>query len=247
MAHFDRDATGGQQWTRDLPIYAAAANIKRGAFIRWGTTDGTNQGFAIPCPVNTSLGSEFIGVTEAAFAGATLDNDPSAGTKYLLTPCTINPHAIYMAKFDNSFGANALTATSATAGSKTVVVTSGENLGGGWLMFDNYELHYVLSSSSGTYTLLSALSAAISTSNKVAKLLYPSATKVSLSADFSYFATNITSAGAVEMTVIDLFVKAKGIDYGFLDPTKHDGLILPSTGFTPYVEAAVQSTAHFLL
>jgi hypothetical protein len=141
MAIFRRDSTGAQQWVKALPIYAAAANLNKGIFVKNGVTDGTNLGFVIPVAVNTALSGSFVGLTEAAFAGATLDNDPSAGTKYLKTDCTINPTAIYGAKYDNALtGARWTNGLAVTGVGATTVVTSGENIGGGWLFFDNFEL-----------------------------------------------------------------------------------------------------------
>lgn len=246
MAVFDKDATGGQQWVKQLPIESASANLKAGAFVKWGPTDGTDRGFIIPCPVNTALSGLFVGILEQAWAGATLDNAATLGTTYLKAGVTINPHAIYRAQIDNTFGSNALAVTGVGA---TTVVTSGENIGNGWLMFDNYELHYVLSCSSGTYTTKSSTSSAITTSSKVAKLYYPSCAKVPLTADYTQIATNVAAAAAVEISVLELFIKAVGFDWVELDPTKHDNIILPgsSTVNTPAVWATVQSTQHFLM
>lgn len=246
MAVFHLDATGGQEWVKYLPIESASANLVQGAFVKWGSTDGTDRGFLIPCPVNTGLSGLFAGVLNQAWPGATLDNAATLGTTYLKAPVTINPHAMYRAQFDNSFGANALTTTGVGA---TTVVTSGENIANGWLMFDNYELHYVLSCSSGTYTTKTATSAAITTANKVAKLLYPSAAKSCLTADYTKLGTNVAAQGAVEISVFELFIKAVGFDWVELDPTKHDNIILPgsSTVNTPAVWATVQSTQHFLM
>ena len=248
MAIFRRDSAGSQQWVKSMPIYAAGANIVKGAFVKNGVTDGTNLGFIIPVAVNTALSGSFVGITEAPFAGATLDNDPSAGTKYLKTDCTINPLGIYGAKYDNALtGARWTNGLSVTGVGATTVVGSGENIGGGWLFFDNFELHYVLSSSSGTYTTLTATSAAITTANKVAKILYPGAPKTTLKATYDQIGIGTAAQGAVELCTITNLIRAVGLDWVELDPTKHDGLILPSAGGTPEIWAEVQSTQHFLL
>lgn len=245
MAIFRRDSSGAQQWVKSMPIYAAGANIKKGAFLKNGVTDGTNLGFLIPVAVNTALSGSFVGLTEAPFAGATLDNDPSGGTKYLKTDVTINPLGIYGVKYDNAkTGSRWTNGLSVTGVGATTVVTSGENIGGGWLFFDNGELHYVLSSSSGTYTTLTATSAAITTANKVAKILYPGAPKTCLAATYDTLGINVAAQGAVELCVITNFIRDVGFDWVELDPTKHDNLILSSTA---EIWAEVQSTQHFLL
>jgi hypothetical protein len=247
MAVWYRDAIMGMQWKRALPLYGAGTTIKKGAFIQVGLTDGTNEGFGVVCGTNTSLATKFIGITEQAFVAATLDNDPSAGTKYILTDCNIGPGSIYLAQYDN-----ALTGTSWTNGlavtgvGATTVVTSGENLGGGWLFFDNFELRYVLSSSSGTYTTKSSTSAAITTANKVAKIMYPFAKLATLTTDATQIGIATAAAGAEQFTFFDNLIKAPGFDYISLDPTKHDGVILPSAAYTPQIWAEVMCTQHYL-
>lgn len=247
MAVFDRDATGAQQWIKPIPLYGAATNIVSGAFVKWGVTDGTNLGFGVIVGTNTALSGKFIGITEQAFAAATLDNDPSAGTKYLLSQCTINPFGIYLAQYDNALTSsrwtNGLTVTGVGA---TSVVSSGENIGGGWLFFDNFELHYVLSSSSGTYTTKSATSSAITTANKVAKIMYPGAPKITLVTACDKIGIATAAQGAEEFVVVDNFIKCPGFDFVSLDPTKHDNIILPSSAMTPQIWASVMNTQHFL-
>lgn len=248
MAIFALDSTGAQQWKKAIPLYGAAANIVKGAFIKMGIVDGTNQGFGIITAANSSLANEFIGITEAAFAAATLDNDPSAGTKYLLTDCTINPKGIYLTKYDNALtGARWTNGLAVTGVGATTVVTSGENLGGGWLFFDNFELRYVLSSSSGTYTTKSATSAAITTTNKVAKIMYPGAKLLTLTTACDQIGIATAAAGAEQFTVLDNFIHCPGYDWVSLDPTKHDGLILPSSAYTPEIWANIQCVGHHFL
>lgn len=247
MAIFDRDSTGAQQWKKPIPLYGAATNIAAGAFIVKGVTDGTNQGFGVIMPTNTALSLKFMGITEGPFNAATLDNDPSAGTKYLLTDCTINPKGIYLAQYDNALtGARWTNGLATTGVGATTVVTSGENIGGGWLFFDNFELRYVLSSSSGTYTTKSATSSAITTTNKVAKIYYPMAPKATVITAATQLGIATAAQGAVELCVLENFIKCPGFDFVLLDPTKHDGLILPSAAYTPQIWGAVQSTQHFL-
>lgn len=247
MAIFVQDSTGAQQWKKAIPLYGAGTNIVKGAFIVRGVTDGTNLGFGVVNPTNTALALKFIGITEAAFAAATLDNDPSVGTKYLLTDCTINPKGIYAAKYDNALtGARWTNGLAVTGVGATTVVSSGENISGGWLFFDNFELHYVLSSSSGTYTTKTSTSAAITTANKVAKILYPMAPKTTVTTAADQIGIATAAQGAEELCTLENYIHCPGFDWVSLDPTKHDNIILPSAAFTPEIWAYVQSTQHFL-
>lgn len=247
MAFFVQDSTGAQQWKKAMPLYGAATNIVKGAFVVRGVTDGTNLGFGVIMPTNTALALKFIGITEQVFAAATLDNDPVGGTKYILTDCTINPKGIYAVKYDNALtGARWTNGLTTTGVGATTVVTSGENIGGGWLFFDNFELRYVLSSSSGTYTTKSATSAAITTANKVAKIMYPMAPKTTLITAGDQLGIATAAQGANELAVLENYIRCPGMDWVLLDPTKHDGLILPSAAYTPEIWAYCQSTQHFL-
>lgn len=246
MAIWYRDAFMGQQWKRALPLFGNATTIKKGAFIQWGLTDGTNEGFAVVCGTNTSLATKFIGITEQAFVAATLDNDPATGLKYILTDCNIGPGSIYLAQYDNALTAGVWTNGLAFTGSGTApVISSGENLGGGWLFFDNFELRYVLSSSSGTYTTKSTISAVAGT-NKIAKILYPGAKLCTLITDATQIGIATAAAGAEQFVFFDNLIKAPGFDFVSLDPTKHDGVILPSAAYTPQIWAEVMCTQHYL-
>jgi hypothetical protein len=247
MAVFSYDAAGGAEFKKVLPIYAAAANLLKGAFIKWGTTDGTNRGFAIPTPVNSDLASEFIGILAQPFAGATLDNDPNAGTKYIGADCLVGPNHVYRTQYDTTLsGSNFATGlTMTTCSSTSIVVTSGESISGGWLFTDAGYLHYVLASSTGTYTLKSAVNAAETTSNKALKLGYVSMPKVTLKSTFEQISGGTAAQGAVQLSVLDIFIKAVGFDFVTLDPTKHDGLNLPISG-SPQFFADVISTQHFM-
>jgi hypothetical protein len=247
MAVYYGDSTGAQQWKKALPLYGAGTNIKQGAFVVKGVTDGTNLGFFVVMPANTALSLKFAGITETLFAAATLDNDPATGLKYILTDCTINPKGLYQAKYDNALtGARWTNGLTVTGVGATTVVTSGENISGGWLFFDNFELHYVLSSSSGTYTTKTATSAAITTANKVAKIMYPGAPKGTVITDATQIGIATAAQGAIEIAFIDNYIHAPGYDWVALDPTKHDNIILPSAAYTPEIWAIVQSTQHFL-
>lgn len=247
MAIFWGDSTGAQQWKKAIPLYGAGTNIKQGAFVVRGVTDGTNLGFGVVMPANTALALKFLGIAEALFAAATLDNDPVTGLKYILTDCTINPKGLYQAKYDNALtGARWTNGLAVTGVGATTVVTSGENISGGWLFFDNFELHYVLSSSSGTYTTKTSTSSAITTTNKVAKILYPFAPKTTVITDATQIGIATAAQGAVELATIDNQIHCPGFDWVSLDPTKHDNIILPSSVYTPEIWAIVQSTQHAL-
>ena len=70
--------------------------------------------------------------------------------------------------------------------------------------------------------------------------------KVTIWTTYDKLSIGTAAQGAVQMNVLDMFIKAVGFDFVSLDPTKHDGLILPSTVYTPQIWAEVQCTQHYL-
>lgn len=222
---FAYDLAGGQQLKRAIPLYGAGANIKAGAAVARGVTAGTNQGMGI---VAASTNNNFIGVTENLFAGATLDNDPNNGTKYLLTDVTINPLGVWEAEFNQTTG---LTVASVAGGNPTV--TSGEDISGGYLAVISGPavgyLSYVKSVSAGAYTLKTP-NTVITTASKVMKINQLYAPKADLTTDGTSILSTTAAQGSFLTRVLETKVVAVGFDHQFLDPTKHDGITFP-TGF----------------
>jgi hypothetical protein len=247
-----QSAVGGQYWKLAVPLFGNATNIVKGAAIVRGTTAGTNQGFGIVAPSNSSMSSGlFLGVTEQPFNAATIDNDPSAGTKYLKADLCVDPKQCYEAQYDNALTAgvftNGLTMTAVTTATPSVTVTSLENISGGWLFFDNGELHYVLSVSSGVATLKTATSAAISTANKVAKILPLFDPLLTLTTTADKIGIGTAAQGGVQATVLENYIRSVGFDNVLLDPTKTDNIIFPIVnGVFPAIYSLIQFTQSAL-
>lgn len=246
-----QSAVGGQYWKMPYPLFGNGTNIVKGAAIVRGTTEGTNQGFGIVAPANTSMAGLFLGVTEQPFNAATLDNDPSAGTKYLKADLMIDPKQCYEAQYDNALTAgvftNGLTLTAVTTATPSVTVTSLETIAGGWLFFDNGELHYVLSVSVGVATLKTATSAAITVANKVAKIYYLGEPLITLTTAADKIGIATAAQGAVQASVIENYVRSVGFDNVLLDPTKTDNIIFPTVnGVFPAIYSLICFTQSWL-
>lgn len=247
-------SVGSQTWIKGLPLFGNATSIVKGAAIVKGTTAGTNQGYGIVAPANTSMTHGlFLGVTESAFSAATIDNDPSAGTKYILTTVCIDPDGMYEIQYDNAGTTNytnGLTLTAVTTGTPSVTVTSLEAIDGGWMSFlttAGIELHYVASVSAGVATLKSATSALVTTATKAAKHLPLFSPKITLTTTADKFAISTAAQGAVEAFVIENYVRGIGYDNILLDPTKTDGVVLPViNGVVPAVYARIKFAESFL-
>jgi len=243
----------GQSWKKAWPLFGNATNIVKGAAIVRGTTQGTNQGYGIVAPANTSMAGLFLGVTDQPFNAATLDNDPSGGTKYLLTDLEMNSKNLYEAQYDNALSGtplvftNGLTLTAVTTGTPSVTVTSLETISGGWLFFDNGELHYVASVSGGVATLKTATSAGITTANKVAKIYYLGAPLLTLTTAADKIGIATAAQGAVQATVLENYVRSVGFDNVILDPTKTDNIIFPTVnGVFPAIYSLIEFTQSVL-
>lgn len=224
---FSYDLTGGAQLKRAIPLFGNGTNIKAGAAVIRGTTDGTNQGYGV---ISASTTNNFIGVTESLFAAATLDNDPSLGTKYLLTDVTINPFAVYECEYSQTTG---LTVASVQAGTG-VTITSGETIGGGWLLGVGAPglglLAYVDSSTGGAYTLKTPTGNPWTTASKLIKIMHLYAPKVALTTDGTQILGTTAGQGGWLVRILENKVVAAGFDHQFLDPTKHDNITF-ATGF----------------
>lgn len=245
-------STAGNTWKKALPLFGNATNIVKGAVVVKGTTAGTNQGYGIVAPANTSMTHGlFLGVTESLFAAATLDNDPATGAKYILTDVTIDPDGLYEAQYDNAGTTNytnGLTIASIATGFPTV--TSLEAIDGGWMSFlttAGIELHYVLSVSAGAATLKTVMSSLITTSTKAAKIYPLFSPKVTLTTAADKLGIGTAAQGAVEAAVIENYVRGVGYDNILLDPTKMDNVTLPLVNsVVPAVYATIKFTESFL-
>lgn len=218
------DLCGGQSWKMQIPLFGNGTSIAKGAAVQRGATGGTNQGYGV---IGSSTYNNFIGVTEAAFAAATTDNDPSAGTKYILTDVLVAPDGVWAADYDTSFGANALTIASMSATPGNPTVTSLEDIGGGWLLGDDGFLSYVESVSTGAATLKSAASWVAGT-NKVIKIMHLFAPKIDLTTAATKIKGNTAAQGSGLVRVLGNFMRAIGFDQVALDPTKHSGITVSS-------------------
>lgn len=226
----------GATFSLKIPLFGNATTINKGAAVMRGTTDGTNLGYGI---VGASTLSSFIGVTEEPFVAATLDNTPSTGTRYLQTTVLCSPNGIWAADYQTSFltsGTDCLAIASTPT--TTPVVTSGENIGGGWLLGSDGFLTYVESSSTGTYTLKTTATAANNpagawtTATTVIKILPMYDPKCDLNTTADVIKCGTAAQGSWNVRVIRNFIRAVGYANVELDPTKHSGINLWRTTAT---------------
>lgn len=227
---FHYDLSGAQQTYMDIPVYGNAANMLEGALVARGATPGTNQGFGILAPTGLAAVLGLLGELHTnSVAGADSKQD---GTAYTFRKVLINPFAVLLAEW--STGAIAVAGVS----SATVTITSLEDdIDGGWLLGSDGQLQYLVASASGSCTTKSASGWTTSiTVQKITPLFHATTT---LSTDSTKL-NQAAAAGTGKARIIQNYIKANGVPFQKLDPTKHSGLTLTS----PVVYSDVLFTDH---
>jgi len=215
---FHYDLTGAQQIYKPYPVYGAGANIKEGALVAKGVTAGTNQGFGILAPTGLAGVIGLCGELHTnTVAGADSKQD---GTVIKNRKILVNPFAVLLAQW--ATGAIAVASTSTT----TVTVTSLEDdIDGGWLLGSDGQLQYIVAAASGSCTSKTATGwTSATTIQKITPLFHATTT---LSSDSTQL-NQAAAAGTGKARVIQNYIKANGIAFQALDPTKHSGLTLIS-------------------
>lgn len=215
---FHYDLTGAQQLYMDIPVYGNGAAMLEGALVARGATPGTNQGFGILAPTGLASVLGLLGELHALVsAGADSKQD---GTAYGLRKILINPFAVLLAEW--STGAIAVASTSTT----TVTITSLEDdIDGGWLLGSDGQLQYLTASAAGSCTTKSTTGwTSATTVQKITPLFHVTTT---LSTDCTKL-NQAAAAGTGKARILQNYIKANGVPFAPLDPTKHSGLTLTS-------------------
>lgn len=216
---FHYDLAGSEQIVKDMIVYANGAQMSEGALLARGATPGTNQGFAILAPTGLAA---VLGVLKELLLdpGSAGDDTTQAGTIVTYRKVMVNPFAVMLAAW--ATGAIAIASVSGT----TVTITSLEDdIDGGWLLGSDGQLQYLTASVAGSCTTKTATgwTSAI-TVQKITPLFHATTT---LSSD----ATQLNQAAAVgtgKARIVENYIKANGLPFQKLDPTKHSGLTLTS-------------------
>lgn len=227
---FHYDLSGAQQIYMDTPVYGNGAAIKEGALVARGATPGTNQGFAILAPTGLAAVLGICGELHALVA-AGLDSKQD-GTVYTPRKILVNPFAVMLAEWDT--GVIAVASTSTT----TVTITSLEDdIDGGWLLGSDGQIQYLVASAAGSATSKTATGwTSATTVQKITPLFHATTT---LSSDATKL-NQAAAAGSGKSRIIQNYIKAVGIPFQPLDPTKHSGLTMT----TPKVFSDVIFTDH---
>ena len=224
----------GVDIVKRIPLYGAATDIKAGAAVIRGATAGTNTGYGI---IGVPTYAGFLGCTESLFAAGTTDNDPTAATKFILTPVVVYPKGVYAIDYDTP--TSGLTVASVSSGNPTV--TSLEAVDGGWMFGSDGYLSFINSVSGGAATLRNPATAANdsagawTTATTVIKIFPRWHQLVDLTTDGTIIKESSAAAGTGALCIIENYIKAPGNDRILLDPTKHSGVNFGASAiFTAY-------------
>lgn len=216
----------GSDIVKRIPLYGAATDIKSGAAVIRGATAGTNTGYGI---IGVPTYAGFLGCTEALFQASVSDNDPTAATKFILTPVIVYPKGVYSVDYDIG------TLVIASLPTTTPTITSLEAVDGGWLLGNDGYLSFIDSVSAGAATLRNPATAANNsagawtTSTTVAKIFPRWHQLADLTTDGTIWKESAAAAGTGAVCIIENYIKAPGYDRILLDPTKHSGVNFGST------------------
>lgn len=230
---FHYDVTGAQLMYKKFPLYGAGTVIPEGAVVMRGATAGTNQGFGI---IGTSTLPGVLGVTAQQDPIVVSGSDSKAdGTAYTRYKVMINPFAVFLAQHDA--GALAISSVSGV----TVTFSSYEaSVQGSWLLGSDGQLQYVASTGSNTALTKTATgwTGGVQTVTKIEGIFWAVT-------DFNTAGQNIKNPAAAptgKVRVVENYIKAFGIPFQIMDPTKHSGLTLTN----PVAYSDVLFTDHFL-
>jgi hypothetical protein len=231
---FHYDLTGAQQIIKDYPVYGAGSALAIDAALMRGATPGTDSGFGI---VAAGTLAGIIGVLQEAHAdpGAAGDDSKQDGSAYGLRKVLINPFAVWLAEHvDAATAALVIDSVTTTA----VTVTAGEdNVDGGWMLGSDGQLQYITASTTTNRTTKSSTGWTAAITYAHIQPIFHAIGELS-SVGVKIQNTLATTDG--KMRVIENYIKANGIPFQKLNPTKHSGLTLTN----PVVYSDIVFTDH---
>lgn len=230
---------GGDPLIRQIPVLDGGTDILKGALVMKGSTDDTNEPFA----VLSTTGTDAIGVIENLVDASETVDSAIGGTAIQLAKVAMNPHNVYLIEYDQ---ADTLAETTATS-TVTFTATSLEAaLTGGYLFAITGaaagELQQVVTDASGSCTTKAAFTQT-SGSDTFIKILPQFHTVLKLNSTATKIGSDV-AAGAVEVCILENYIEADNVPFQRLDPTKHSGLDL--TNQHPKFYAEVLFRDHIL-
>lgn len=227
---FHYDLAGCQQIIKDYPIYGAGAAINEGAIVMRGATPATDSGFVV---IGAGTWAGVVGLVKEAHAlvSAGLDSKQD-GTAYTFRKILTNPLAVFLA--EHAAGALVIDSVSTV----TVSVTTAEdNVDGGWMLGSDGVLQYIVGANTSSRTTKTASGWSASTTYTHIQPIFHAINELN-TAGTKIQATLATTDGKIR--TLENYIKANGVPFQKLDPTKHSGLTLTN----PVAYSDIMFTDH---
>lgn len=219
----------GKNGIYNLPVYGAGSDIKRGSFLKKGTTPGTDNGMLIAAN-GASATPDIVGMLQALHDYSVDGDTLIAGTKFVTHPVLLaHPWRIFRMEYDLTAG-NAIVCTGAVTTTTMALTTLEGDIDAAFVYVvdgtGEGQTNYATAAGTNDITLKAAFGTSLSTDSYFIKIL----PRFHILGSFSSDGTKIASqaaAGAVKIVVIDSYIQ-RGTRLEQLDPTKHAAL----TGLT---------------
>jgi hypothetical protein len=206
-----------------LPIYGAAADVKRGAFVMRGATPGTDNGMLIKAS-GTSATPDIIGVLQGMLDYSEDGETLIAGTSFVTKPVLLaQPFRIFRIEYDLT---SQITATQAVSTTTLTLTNLEDNIDAAFLYvadgLGEGQTNYLTASAAGSCTLKAAFGTSLDTTSKIVKVLPRFHPIISLNTDGTMLASQ-AAAGAIKAMVIDTYIERNGRLEQF-NPVRHAAL-----------------------
>lgn len=209
-----------------LPIYAGAADIPAGAFLKKGATPATDNGALIAATGSSAHANVFGRLMETldySEVGQTL----VAGTSFVVKPVELAIRATLWEVEYSRATADMIQCTQAVSTTTITVTSLEDDIDAAFLYVDEGtgagQTNYLTASAAGSATLKAAFGTSLSTDSYFVKILPRFHAKLALSSDGTKLVSQAAAGSWAEAMVIDNFITKNGRKDS-LNPTKHAAL-----------------------
>lgn len=207
----------------NLPIYGAAADVKRGAFVKAGVTGETDHGALIKAS-GSSATPDILGQLQEMLDYSVDGETLIAGTSFVTKPVLLaHSFRIFRLGYDLT---SQITATQAVTTTTITLTSLEDDIDSGSLYVAAGtgigQTNYLTASAAGSATLKAAFTTSLDTSSKLVKILPRFHQLGSLNTDGTMLASQ-AAAGAIKIVVIDSYIERNN-KLEQLNPTRHAAL-----------------------
>ena len=237
-----RSFGGGDFYPRKFTVHHAATSVVAGALVMRGATAETDKGMAV---VGAGALVDSIGVLLTAALSSVTDSNAD-GTAEIRRDVAIAPAGSYLIEYSQA-AADDVDVTS-SAGTTITVGSLEDDIDGGFIMVvnsdrSNRELRLLTASASGSATMKSALTTALTSADHIIKIL-PRFHQLAAVNTAATMLTSGAAAGSARVCVVENYIQDVDIPLRPLDPIKDSPRTLTSRGKL-FAEVTLINNAFF--